>query len=222
MLPVSKAIKHFYSIVAPTTPATTMTPPKMSPPLFMLGASSGGSFVGTYGAESKAMGTPASAICVQISGVRQTSHGHLPPTLFVHMAQDTHTSRVVGRTVEQLTKKTGGVAVAQQHACMPKPLVPSFFADHGAALSPADSAALVAALKDAGFVDANTGRLKYDPRSSDWRPVATKALPSIFPGVDSLKADESPVSELLNLAWGEHEITDEYLHETMQFFLDHA
>lgn len=220
---MSKAIKHFYSIVAPTsTAATTLTPLKMTPPLFLLGASSGGSFVGTYGAESKALGTPASAICVQISGVRQTNHGHLPPTLFVHMAQDSHTSRVVARTVEQLTKKTGSGSAAQQHACLPKPLVPSFFADHGAALAAHDSATLVAALKEAGFVDGTSGRLKYDPRSSDWRPVATKALPAVFPALDTLKADESPVSELLNLAWGEHEITDEYLDETMQWFLDHA
>ena len=30
---------------------------------------------------------------------------------------------------------------------------------------------------------------------------------------DSLKADASPLSEVLNLAWAMHEITDEYLTE---------
>ena len=52
--------------------------------------------------------------------------------------------------------------------------------------------------------------------------VALKALPSVLPSIDSLKADESGVSELLNLAWGEHEITDEYLPETLKWFFDHA
>ena len=52
--------------------------------------------------------------------------------------------------------------------------------------------------------------------------VALKALPNVFPSTDSLRADESGVSELLNLAWGEHEITDEYLSETMKWFFDHA
>jgi hypothetical protein len=43
--------------------------------------------------------------------------------------------------------------------------------------------------------------------------VAKSALPHVVPAVDSLKADESAISELLNLAWAGHEMTDEYLDE---------
>lgn len=34
-----------------------------------------------------------------------------------------------------------------------------------------------------------------------------------MPAVDSLVADESPISELMNVAWASHEIIDEYLDE---------
>jgi hypothetical protein len=43
--------------------------------------------------------------------------------------------------------------------------------------------------------------------------VAKKALPHIVPGTDSLIADESPISELMNVAWSSHEITDERIDE---------
>ena len=33
-----------------------------------------------------------------------------------------------------------------------------------------------------------------------------------------LIADLSPISELFNLAYAQHEITDEYLNETIEFF----
>jgi hypothetical protein len=196
----------------------------MNPPLFLLGASSGGSFVASFAAENKALSVYASAICVQISAIRQTNHVHVPPTLFVHMASDGHTARAVGRTVEQLNKKsTAGAAVsAAQYICQSKPLLPSYFHDHGEALTAADSATLVAALTAGGLVDAATGKLKDDPRMTDWRQVASRALPHVVPLKDSLKPDESAVSELLNLAWAAHEITDEYLPETFKWFLDHS
>lgn len=240
ILPVSKAIRHFYAFLKKSTnvgskrrelfsstetmlgkgvSATQM----MSPPLFLLGASSGGSFVASFAAESRNLSLHVSAICVQISAIRQTNHVHVPPTLFVHMTSDGHTSRAVGRIIEQLNKRSvGGVMVAAQHLCQSKAITPSYFHDHGQALSVVDSATLVAALTAAGIIDAATGKLKDDPRMTDWRQTASKALPHVVLSRDNLKPDESAVSELLNLAWAAHEITDEFLPETFQWFLDHS
>ena len=192
-MPVARAIKHFYTLLStkqgPSVANTAGTGAgssvfvveKMTPPLFLLGASSGGSFVGNFAAEGKSLNVLVSAICVQISVVRQTNQSsRLPPTLFVHMALDPHTSRGVNRAVEVLNKKTtmntGGTQEnnrAAQLVCEPKALIPTFFFDHGAALSAQDSATLVTAFKEAGIVDATTGKLKSDPRSSmvDWRQV---------------------------------------------------
>ena len=38
-------------------------------------------------------------------------------------------------------------------------------------------------------------------------------MPHIVPAVDSLEPDLSPISELLNMARAQHEITDDYLLE---------
>jgi len=189
-MPVARAIKHFYTVLS-----TKQSPPsvvntagagssvyvieKMSPPLFLLGASSGGSFVGNFAAEGKSLNVLVSALCVQISVVRQTNQSsRLPPTLFVHMTLDPHTSRGVNRAVEVLNKKTttstqdNNIRAAQM-TCEPKALGPTYFFDHGAALSAQDSTTLVTAFKEAGIVDSTTGKLKNDPRSSmvDWRQV---------------------------------------------------
>ena len=60
---------------------------------------------------------------------------------------------------------------AAEMICEPKPLTETYFAEHGEALSPEDSAKLVAALKQAGLMGAD-GMLLQDPRRSDWRPVS--------------------------------------------------
>ena len=189
-MPVARAIKHFYTVLSSTKQGSSVANTagagssvfvveKMTPPLFLLGASSGGSFVGNFAAEGKSLNVLVSALCVQISVVRQTNQSsRLPPTLFVHMALDPHTSRGVHRAVEVLNKKTTTTTStennrAAQLACEPKVLVPTFFFDHGATLSIQDSVTLVAAFKEAGIVDSSTGKLKSDPRSSmvDWRQV---------------------------------------------------
>ena len=54
-------------------------------------------------------------------------------------------------------------------------------------------------------------------RGSSWRQVARKALPKLVPLYDNLIADQSGISELLNLAWAMHEITDEQLIQTFEF-----
>ena len=67
------------------------------------------------------------------------------------------------------------------------------------------------ALRDGGFVDAS-GFLVDDPRRTNWRDAVRPVVPE---AVDSLVADASPVSEVLNVAWARHEFTDAHLEEQM-------
>jgi len=99
---------------------------------------------------------------------------------------------------------------------LPLALAPNFFHAHSQHLSLDDSAKLVAALRDAKFINQD-GLLVEDPRQSEWRAVARKALPHIVPAVDSLEPDLSGISELLNLAWAGHEITDENIVGVFEF-----
>ena len=65
------------------------------------------------------------------------------------------------------------------------------------------------ALRAGGFVDAG-GMLVDDPRRTNWRDAVRPVVPE---AVDSLVADASPVSEILNVAWARHEFTDAHLEE---------
>jgi hypothetical protein len=70
-------------------------------------------------------------------------------------------------------------------------------------------------LKKGDFLDTN-GELIRDPRGSDWRGVLKGADLNL--GTDSLQADLSPISEVLNVAYAMHELTSEYMTETLAFF----
>jgi hypothetical protein len=96
ILPVSKAIKHMYNNILNTT--------SQQLPLYLLGASSGGSFVGNFAAASSSLDLSVKAICIQIMAP-YTEGDELkayPRTIFVHMAQDTFTSSGVKKAVEIL------------------------------------------------------------------------------------------------------------------------
>ena len=69
------------------------------------------------------------------------------------------------------------------------------------------------ALRAGGFVDAS-GFLVDDPRRTNWRDAVRPVVPE---AVDSLVADASPVSEILNVAWARHEFTDAHLEESLDW-----
>ena len=50
--------------------------------------------------------------------------------------------------------------------------------------------------------------------------VVKVSLPNLLPDIDTLKPDESPISELMNVAYAGHEITDEYLFEVGSLLYD--
>eukprot|EP01035_Chromulina_nebulosa_P029950 gene29950-39762_t len=90
-------------------------------PLYLLGASSGGSFVGML-AQSKSTKPKVSAICVQIMALN--NYSSLPPSLFVLMTRDAATLRHVEKNAAHL--KDFSILRVEE-----KPITPTFFYDHG-------------------------------------------------------------------------------------------
>jgi hypothetical protein len=72
-------------------------------------------------------------------------------------------------------------------------------------------------LKQAGYIDHNDGRLTLDPRHSDWRSIVQPHIPI---SQDSLTADASPISEVMNAAYGMHEMAREGVEEALKFCLE--
>jgi len=74
---------------------------------------------------------------------------------------------------------------------------------------------MVQDLKDAKLIDDN-GLLEIDPRKSDWRPVLQKHADKIN---DSMIADASPISEVMNVAWGMHEMARDGVKDALDFLM---
>eukprot|EP01039_Chlorochromonas_danica_P002506 gene2506-2744_t len=176
-------------------------------PLHMLGASSGGGFVG-FLAQSHHLKPKASSLCVQISTMRVVKRSYAPPVLFILMERDENMKKHVGEV--SLNKKQ--VIVAH-----PVPINQTFFSQYiPGRISTSLSEKIVEALKEKGFIDPNTGLLLEDPRASDWRAALSGQV--VHLEVDSLVADQSAISELMNVAWAYHEITALYNEKIFAFF----
>lgn len=60
------------------------------------------------------------------------------------------------------------------------------------------------------------GYLRQDPRVTTWRELLGDLRPSLLG--DSLVADVSAISEEMNVAYAMHEITADFMTETINFF----
>lgn len=190
-------------------------------PLIVLGASSGGAF---------ALMLPAlipkiKAVVSQIMGIPPSMLPEpAPPTLFVHMPRDQRTASMVQKCMRKL--RQGGVATAEIAVPPAKPTA-GFFLQRIERLAPAAAIQLHGALKRAGLLDAD-GYLADDPRRTEWREVlrADAKLMAQLPGPspngpsDTLRADESAVSEALNVAWAMHEIVSDQIEATLRWVRD--
>jgi predicted esterase len=188
-------------------------------PLFGFGISNGGAFVLKLAlSQAQPLFT---GVAVQIMALPPPVLQHLlaagsPPrrVAFIHMPQrDTRTAALVAANQKLLGQ--AGVQ-CEVFSCAPLAVTDSFFSERISVLTRSDSAAIARALVGAGIVDARTRLLTTDPRGSDWRacvaPLGGAAL-----GADSLVADESPLSEELNVAWAAHELTAEHAEDVLRF-----
>lgn len=203
---VAKSIKYMWKFL--NLPSPTLT--------FLLGASSGGSFAFEFAYYSKTLySIDISGVCVQISsGGRHATEYHIP-VIFIHMPRDSRTANAVSKSYHALS--TAQVCTEEKQSHPKSLLAGDFFYHHGQALSEEDSKLFTEALNKAGYLDTQ-GFLLEDPRTSNWREIALKSIPHIVPLRDSLQADQSPISELMSVAWASHEITDEYIDDVINFF----
>lgn len=186
-------------------------------PLAAFGVSSGGALV-----LQLAKVVPLHAIVSQIMAIPPSylvgfGGAPFPPTLFIHMPRDRRTAAGVRRCVRWLNQT--GVRAAEI-GVLPLQIHPGFFCripGIGEPLSHRLRRSLAPMLGDDGW-------LRGDPREGGWRDLVradrevASRLPGTRPGVaDSLEPDVSPLSEVLNVAWAAHEITGDYMQDTMMW-----
>lgn len=187
-------------------------------PIVALGASSGGAFVLML----PALVPQIKAVVSQIMGIPPGMlPDKMPPTQFVHMTRDQRTAALVHKDAKKL--KQSGVSVSIIDVEPQKPTA-DFFSRKIPRLSAETAAQLHGALKKGGLLDGN-GFLAADPRGSSWREAmeSSAGIAAALPGPhpkgppDTLRSDESAVSEVLNVAWARHEIVADTMAETLRW-----
>lgn len=189
-------------------------------PVFAFGASSGGAFVSGIATPLKdRFGMALSGFLSQIAA-RQTDEAALCQ-VYITMNGDPGTDARAQQLVSQLASTTTtATKVPMKHIRIPPlPILPEFFASRIPEITAKDSARMFQALRDGGLLDKG-GYLLESPRRSNWRNALLAATPPI-PAVqqDSLVADASSISEVMNVADGRHEMTRDGVQEALEFCL---
>jgi hypothetical protein len=110
----------------------------------------------------------------------------------------------------------------------PRRIVPSYFANRIRGVSQAESEEMAKVLTEAGILGTDNGELIEDPRQSHkqwsdalWSASASASSSSSLLAFqkrgDSLIPDRSPISEVLNVAWGFHEMSRDGVREALEF-----
>ena len=206
-------------------------------PIYAFGASSGGAFVSSIaGPLMTDFGIQLSGFVSQIAarGGPDSTDGALSTEtpfcgVYLTMNRDRFTDDTAERIVETCND-SGKASNKCKHIRLPSlPIVPSYFSNRIPEISRTESEEMVRLLKGAGIIDENTGELIRDPRQSRWRdalmqspsePAAGTPLAFLQRG-DRLVADVSPISEVMNVAWGYHELARDGVREALEFCLAH-
>ncbi|PRW51151.1 peroxisomal membrane 11A isoform A [Chlorella sorokiniana] len=183
-------------------------------PLYVGGVSSGGSFALKLNKEMQGeiKGAFSEVLSMDPDNDDGTDWGSYPPVAFVRMERDENTNDRIARNQEVLQEN----GVPSQILVSPeRRIYPTFFSDRASDFTPDLSERVTAALKEIGVIDAD-GNILAEPRRGfdfDWRAQLRAKIPEFDEEkpADSVKQDASVVSELLNMAWSNHEISGDYM-----------
>lgn len=200
-------------------------------PLLAFGASSGGSFVSTALGPALRARNASHVLSGYISQIAPPP----PPSamadavsaraVFITMNRDVDTDAAVAAFVKQ--QQPPSEDQIRHIRLPPLSLTPDFFADRLGRTYANRSAHMVQALHHAGLLSPSSSsaepsngslQLTADPRRSDWRSALAPLLDAADEG-DGLMADVSPLAEVLNAAWGMHEMSRDGVREALDFLL---
>eukprot|EP00756_Hemistasia_phaeocysticola_P045023 Hpha_TRINITY_DN18796_c0_g1::TRINITY_DN18796_c0_g1_i1::g.47540::m.47540 len=171
-------------------------------PLYAVGASSGGAFVQVLPHHTKVDGLVAQ---IMVPVGQLLTAPHYPPICFLHMPRDEGTNDAIH---DWASTKKGSTRYAEIMV-QPRPITPAFLG-RSVRLGVEGGRMVAGALRSKGFLD-ESGLLRRDPRRSEWRAAleGKDTVELLRQSADELVPDESPISELLNLAYAQHEIVSD-------------
>jgi hypothetical protein len=193
--------------------------PGLDLPVIAFGASSGGWFVG------RSLYPAILDLQVRFDGYISTisAPNPLPHTddfraipvgVYITMSRDEHTEQNALDVIKLLHDRE---VPAKHISIPPQPITEGFFNSRIPEISMEQSRKLYKALMNAGYLDPSTNLLNEDPRESAWRDVLRPLVPST---TDSFVADESAISEVMNVAFGRHEMSRDGVKEAIEWILE--
>lgn len=195
-------------------------------PILAFGASSGGSFVSRLGERMESSNVRLSGFISQISAKTPLPLNGLDCAVYITMNRDLATDARAKEHLQKWSKDGSGPTV--KHVRLdPLPITETVFSDrisHNGPV-PAKSKLMAEALRDAGYLDGEK-LLRENPRHSDWRsilrPLLVESKVNEDPWFvkDELVADRSAISEIMNVAYSQHEMTPDGVDEGLKFCLE--
>jgi hypothetical protein len=189
-------------------------------PKFLIGVSSGGSFLSSFFSENlhKEHNLHFAALALYITPTSAISQvQYFPPTVFVTMPKDNPGNRAdaVSRLLPEF--QLHGIPV-EVHECSEFLFSPDFITSRTNQVTPKLAAWLVSYLQDVGKID-NSFKFKFNPRNIDFawdHEYRRQALEEKYSNPDIAIAC---LSELMNVAWAGHEMTQEFADDVIAFFV---
>jgi hypothetical protein len=182
--------------------------------LLLFGSSSGGSFVSAAATPlAEQFGLPVAGFISQIAAME--------------VRNDTSRCRVYitmnknERTVANAAHLTSIVRPPSKslHIRLPPlPIRDDYFSTRIPEIDTEQSAKMTMSLRTHGLLDDNDF-LRDSPRRSNWRAAVEPFLPLARLEWDTLLPDHSPISEVMNVAYGVHETTRDGVKEAFEFCL---
>lgn len=192
-------------------------------PMYAFGASSGGAFVSRLGPflEDNQYQYPNVRLQGFISQIMAAAPPsvNVPCAVYITMNRDTYTDRAAKKYVSHYSSSNpdfGDTDFKVKHIRLaPLQITEFFFHERITKLSKLQSKDMFQSLKDHEWLDSN-GYLTKDPRryDSEWSDVLRPLIPV---EQDTLIADQSSMSEVLNVAYSMHELSRDGVQEALTF-----
>ena len=192
-------------------------------PIYAFGASSGGAFVSRLGPflEDNQYQYPNVRLQGFISQIMAAAPPsvNVPCAVYITMNRDTYTDRAAKKYVSHYSSNNpdfGDTDFKVKHIRLaPLQITEFFFHERITKVSIPQSKDIFQTLKDHVWLDSN-GFLIKDPRryDSEWSEVLRSLIPITQ---DTLIADQSSLSEVLNVAYSMHELSRDGVQEALTF-----
>lgn len=181
------------------------------------GISSGGKFVSALPIAKNGAGDGVIAIVSNVTPAIDEAIAELgedyPPIAFIHMSRNSNDIAKIRANLEAL--KNAGVP-AKEWIVEPRPFTVEFCSRKMPRMGRETCQELVSKLKDGGYLN-EKNFIKDPPRKSGWQEAAAPIAEKVGDRYILEDLERSTIAHAMNIAWGFHEMTSDFMTSALDF-----